>query len=162
MAVTVKMATATRPFEWHTDKDGSHALMFSNTLVLRIEKDGREYDCCVNFHGRDDIPGSPCFRCDGLSVPRIFRWFLPDWSGDNDLYNLAGAVHDWLYATVGAYKKFTRSECDDIFRGILRESGLGRFRASTADYMVGLFAGNSRHWGNDDMEIRDMAVMKFF
>lgn len=160
MAVTVEMATALRPFEWHTDKDGTHALMWSATLLLRLSKDGDERDFMVNFKGRDDVPGGPCFRCDGLSVPKPLRWFLPSWNADNELYNLAGATHDWLYATGGANRMFSRSECDDIFRGMLREAGLGRFRASTADFMVGLFAGNSRHWKNDSYAIADKCRME--
>lgn len=32
------------------------------------------------------------FRTDGLSVPWIFRWFLPKWDNDNVAYSLAGAV----------------------------------------------------------------------
>lgn len=162
MAVTVTKAWTGRPFVWHTDKDGAHALVWSSTLYLElINKDGNRQRVDVHFCGRDDVAGNCCFRCDGLSVPRPLRWFLPNWDESNQLYNLAGALHDWLYATVGAYKVFSRSECDDIFRGILRESGQSRFKASTADYMVGLFAGNSRHWGRDEMHIQGMARMEF-
>ena len=25
---------------------------------------------------------------DGLSVPKIFRWYLPDWNDNNPLYNI--------------------------------------------------------------------------
>lgn len=157
MAVTVMSATTARPFEWHTDKDRSHALMWSNDLFLHLFKDGRVFDVVVHFRGRDDVAGGPCFKCDGLSVPKPLRWFLKDWDPKNGLYNIAGALHDWLYATEGCNGMFSRSECDDIFRGILREAGLGRFKASTADYMVGLFAGSSRHWGNDSYCIAGMA-----
>lgn len=160
MAVTVKKAWTERPFVWHTDKDGSHALMFSNSLFLKIQKDGETFDCKVTFCGRDDAPGSRCFKCDGLSVPSPFQWFLDDWDDDNPLYNLAGALHDWLYATRGAYMMFSRSECDDIFRGILREAGVGRFRAGMADYFVGVFGGGSCHWNNDDFDIGEMVSLK--
>ena len=29
------------------------------------------------------------YRCDGLSVPKVFQWYLPSWDKDNQLYNLA-------------------------------------------------------------------------
>ena len=161
MAVTVTKAWTLKPFVWHTDKDGAHALVWSSTLHLELEKDGHRRRVDVHFCGRDDIAGTGCFRCDGLSVPKPFRWFLPNWDDDNQLYNLAGALHDWLYATDGVYKTFTRSECDDIFRGILHVSGQGRLRASTADFMVGLFGWNSRHWGRDEYCISGMARMEF-
>ncbi len=88
------------------------------------------------------------FRCDGLSVPKVFRWYLPSWDKDNQLYNLSGSVHDALYTVKGA-NIFTREESDDIFRGLLRDSGISRAKAGLADMAVGLFAGGDRHWGND-------------
>ena len=88
------------------------------------------------------------YRCDGLSVPKMFRWYLPSWDKDNQLYNLAGAIHDALYTLKGA-NLFTREECDDVFRGLLRDSGIGRTKAGLADMAVGLFAGSDKHWGND-------------
>lgn len=160
MAVTVKKAWSDRPFVWHKDKDGARVLMWSDTLHLQLVKDGKEFAAAFRFCGRDSEPGSTGFRCDGLSVPKPFRWFLKDWDEDDELYNLAGAVHDWLYASVGACGHFTRSECDDIFRGILRESGVSRFKASTADLMVGLFAGCRLHWGNDSYGVRGLVRME--
>ena len=88
------------------------------------------------------------YRCDGLSVPKVFRWYLPSWDKDNQLYNLSGSVHDALYTVKGA-NIFTREESDDIFRGLLRDSGISRAKAGLADMAVGLFAGGDRHWGND-------------
>lgn len=149
MAVTVKKAWTQKKFEWHTDKDKKHVLMWSSILVLRIERSGKSNDYAFHFQGRDDVAGQPGFKCDGLSVPSVFRWFLPSWDQKNELYNIAGAVHDWLYATKGAYRVWTREECDDIFRGVLRISGVSRFKAGVADKAVELFAGNRRHWGND-------------
>jgi hypothetical protein len=98
------------------------------------------------------------FRCDGLSVPCAFRWFLPSWDSKNALYNVAGALHDWLYATKG-YSILRREECDDIFRGLLRESGIGRFKAGCADKAVEWFAGGKNHWGNDSYQIADKCSM---
>lgn len=45
---------------------------------------------------------------------------------------------------------FVREECDDIFRGMLRYSGISRFRAGVADKCVEWFAGGGKHWGNDE------------
>lgn len=89
------------------------------------------------------------FRCDGLSVPWAFRWFLPSWDEKNHVYNLAGAVHDGLYTFRGC-GLFGREECDDIFRSILRDSGISRFKAGMADKAVEWFAGGKNHWGNDN------------
>ena len=159
--ITVKKAETGKPFIWHTDKDGSHALVWSSDLRLLISEDGGEPRWFnFRFRGRDDVPGTPGFRCDGLSVPRAFRWFLPSWDTSNELYNLAGAFHDWLYATKGFCGRWSRSECDDAFRGILRESGMSRFKASTADFAVGLFAGNSRHWGNDSYGVANLVTLE--
>lgn len=157
MAVTVKKASTRRRFEWHTDKDGTHVLIWTSVLHLLLEKKGKQYHVDITFYGRDDEPGHQGYRCNGLSVPWALRWFLKDWDPKNELYCLAGALHDWLYATRGAYAKYSRSECDDIFRGILRESGISRFKAGAADYFVGLLAGNSRHWGNDDYSVATLA-----
>lgn len=89
------------------------------------------------------------YKCDGLSVPKAFRWFLPSWDKDNSTYNLAGAIHDALY-TMEGFGVYKREQCDDIFRGILRDSGISRFKAGCADKAVEWFAGGKDHWGNDD------------
>lgn len=59
-----------------------------------------------------------------------------------------GAIHDSLYTLKGA-NLFTREECDDVFRGLLRDAGISRMKAGLADMSVGLFAGGDKHWGND-------------
>lgn len=96
------------------------------------------------------------FACDGLSVPSAFRWFLKNWDLENDLYNIAGIVHDALYGNKG-FCTFDRDECDAIFRGILRESGCNRLHASAADLAVGLCAKS--HWGDDALHCRHLATM---
>lgn len=96
------------------------------------------------------------FSCDGLSVPKIFRWFLKKWDFENELYNVAGMVHDALYGNKG-FCVFDRDECDAIFRGILRESGCNRLHASTADFAVGLCAKS--HWGDDALKCRHLVTM---
>ena len=160
MSVTVKKAWTDCPFEWDQVQDSYHELLQSNTLHLVIEDDeGRRKTYSFCFKGRDGVSGAVGFRCNGLSVPRPFRWFLPSWDEGNGLYNLAGALHDWLYATNGAFGEWTREECDDIFRGILREAGISRFKAGVADKAVEIFAGCGRHWCNDDFHVSGLVCI---
>lgn len=151
MSVTVKTATLDRSPCW--EKYGElHRLVFTVNLTMQMEmRDGALRTVVVTM-----LPG---YRCDGLSVPKIFRWFMKSWDESNDLYNMAGAIHDWLYATKGDYGKFTRSECDDIFRGLLREAGKSRKKAGAADWAVGVFAGGSNHWGNDEYKVRNLVQL---
>lgn len=143
MAVKVISANIAPTPVWHTRSGERKVLAIPQYLLfLHMKKDGKEMDAVVTF--------MQSFTCNGLSVPKKLRWFLPNWKEDGQLYNTAGAVHDWLYATNGNYGMFSRSECDDIFRGILRESGINRLHASAADFMLGLFGGGSSHWNSDE------------
>lgn len=70
------------------------------------------------------------------SVPRIFWWFI----NPGGLITGAAAVHDWLYQNRGdeiavmhenffkkwnmIYREFTRSEADEIFKEIMKQSGM--------------------------------------
>lgn len=99
------------------------------------------------------------FRCDGLSVPSLFQWFLPSWDKKNFVYNVAGAVHDALYTTGGWYGTFCREQCDDIFRSLLREAGISRFKAGCADKAVEWFAGGPEHWRNDEFKNKNFIVV---
>lgn len=160
MSVKVRKVLNVSPFLWRTEKDGSHVLKRTATLCFELGKDGFVSTAKIRFCGEStDCQG---FRCDGLSVPRLLRWFLPSWDERNGLYNVAGAVHDWLYATKGNCGMFTREECDDVFRGLLRESGKSRFKAGCADKAVEWFAGNKRHWGNDSYGVSSLARMEVF
>lgn len=159
MSVTVKNAQfGSAAFMWRTEKDGSHVLKRTATLYVDFDHNGDTFSGKVRFCGEStDGRG---FRCDGLSVPKMFRWFLPSWDEKNWLYNVAGALHDWLYCTRGAYGRFSREECDDFFRGLLRESGIGRFKAGCADKALEWFAGGKDHWGNDDFAVAPLARME--
>lgn len=148
--ITIRNAMLSPSPAWGTRKDGSHVLNNQLMLIVRADRDGVTME--LTFTLREG------FRCDGLSVPWAFRWFLPSWDSKNALYNVAGAVHDWLYTTKG-YSILRREECDDIFRGLLRESGIGRFKAGCADKAVEWFAGGKNHWGNDDYKIADKCSM---
>ena len=128
--------------KWLSSVD-SHVLQKNITAVI-----------CDEYNNYYQIILDKGYRCDGLSVPKVFRWYLPSWDKDNQLYNLAGAIHDALYTLKGA-NMFTREESDDIFRGLLRDSGISRAKAGLADMAVGLFAGGDRHWGNDTWNNKD-------
>lgn len=151
MAVTVKRAELDRPTAW--EKVGkTYRLLFVIKLSLDLTIDGgKERRFVFTF--------SPGYRCDGLSVPWAFRWLMKSWDPTNDLYNMAGAVHDWLYATKGNTYYFSREECDDIFRGILREAGQCRGKAGIADKAVEWFAGGSKHWGSDEYNVKNLVVI---
>lgn len=157
--VKVKKVLQISPFIWRTEpEDGSHVLKRASTLCFDIHHKGLDSTVTVRFCGEStDGQG---FRCDGLSVPKIFRWFIPSWDDKNCLYNVAGALHDWLYATQGNCGMFTREECDDIFRGLLRESGIGRFKAGCADKAVEWFAGGKSHWKNDSYGVAGLARLE--
>ena len=86
----------------------------------------------------------PGFRTDGGSVPLCFRWFVPSWSKTNHVLNLAFALHDAAYAS----ELLDRSDADDLVRGVLRDAGLCRLRASTVCYAVNKFA--ERHYGKEN------------
>ena len=133
--------------KWLNTSD-SHVLQKIITTVI-----------CDEYNNYYQIILDKGYRCDGLSVPKVFRWYLPSWDKDNQLYNLAGAIHDALYTVKGA-NIFTREESDDIFRGLLRDSGISRAKAGLADMAVGLFAGGDRHWGNDTWNNKDKIHVK--
>ena len=147
MAVKIRTAYYTEKPVWGTRKDGSHVLQRDFGLLVTADYRGSLVEIIFSF--------KEGFRCDGLSVPWAFRWFLPSWDDKNHLYNLSGALHDWLYATGGYFGMFVREECDDFFRGIMRESGIGRFKAGCADKAVEWFAGNGKHWNNDSYNVAD-------
>lgn len=144
--------TVTPPYA-HSKKTGVAKFWanFKFETILEIRGERKH----VDFEFQHD------YTWDGASVPWAFQWFLPDWSDDSSLYNLGSGVHDWLYGNKGA-GLFTREECDDIFRGIIRESGVCRFRAGVADKCLELFAGGKKHWGNDAFGCKDKCSVKVY
>lgn len=111
-------------------------------LVSHIEKDLHVLDQDLSIALINNEKNTVVFNikkgamCDGLSIPWGFRWFLPTWDENNELYNIAGLLHDALYASELVCKDIA----DDIFRGILRDAGISRFKASTAEWCVQTFA----------------------
>ena len=140
MALSVKTITSDAQC---VSEDERGVMTLANKVEIRasIEKDGRMLSAVFTF-----FPG---YKWDGLSVPKIFQWFIPSWDKSNPKFNAAGMLHDAAYATGGFYGWLTREECDDLLRSTLREAGYGRFKAGVADLCVGWFAGGKKHWKAD-------------
>lgn len=151
MAVTVKSVKATSLMVHDCKINGQKAKRLTMPLLVYMDCliDGKAHKVTMRFEVG--------FACDGLSVPWALRWFLKNWDEKNELYNIAGIVHDALYGNKG-FCVFTRSESDDIFRGLLRESGKDRKHASAADWAVGAFAGS--HWGDDSLYSAHLAHLE--
>lgn len=143
--MTLKKVSHTNLFYRET-KDGLKKIIAVLIVNVVLERAGKEILGRYIFR--------PGFKCDGLSVPKIFRWFLKNWDSENDLYNIAGLCHDLGYAAAG-FALFSREEIDDIFRGMLREAGKDRRRAGLADLALRAFAGG--HWGTDEYNCRAFA-----
>lgn len=86
---------------------------------------------------------------DGLSVPKIFRWYLPDWNDSNPLYNIAGICHDGAYGS----ELLAKDVADELFYQGLVKAGISKSKASVAKWAVEHLAG--LHYGrkNDDYDI---------
>lgn len=78
---------------------------------------------------------------DGASIPKPFRWYLPNIDEKNLVYTLAGLVHDFCYGSECVEKDIA----DDLFRGTMRDAGIPRRKASFAEWLVEKFAGG--HYG---------------
>lgn len=102
------------------------------TVILRDER-GLHYKFTV-------LPG---FQTNGGSVPLCFRWLIPSWTEDNVLVNLSYALHDGLYGS----ELMCREYADDLLRGLLRDAGWPRWKASLVCYAVNQFAAS--HYGQD-------------
>lgn len=113
-------------------------------FVTVRDQDGMHYE----FHL---FPG---FRCDGCSAPLCFRWFAPKWHPGNDLYNIAVCLHDACYAS----GLLSRGHADDLLRGLLRDAGFSRFKASTICFCVNRFAAG--HYGKENDRLDTGAFVK--
>ena len=150
MAVTVKRAFLKGALSWYISKAQNVRLMSDVMLCLELKWKNRVFVVEILFRKG--------YESDGLSRPEILKKWIKRFDEKNSLYNFAGFGHDWLYSRKGLLTdgiEFSRSECDDIFRGILREAGVSRFKAGAMDWAVGVFAGGSKHWGNDSLNSRD-------
>lgn len=88
---------------------------------------------------------------DGLSVPKIFRWYLPDWNYSNTLYNIAGICHDGAYGS----ELLSKDIADELFYQGLIKAGISKSKATVAKWAVEHLAG--LHYGrkNDDFGISE-------
>lgn len=86
---------------------------------------------------------------DGLSVPKIFRWYLTDWDNDNVLYNVAGICHDGAYGS----ELLSKDVADELFYQGLIKAGISKSKAKVAKWAVENLAG--LHYGreHDDFDI---------
>lgn len=86
---------------------------------------------------------------DGLSVPRIFRWYLPCWDDNNPGYNIAGIVHDGCYGSEILCKEMA----DELFYKGLLFSHIKLSKAAVADWAVEHLAGLHYGFKHDDFNI---------
>ena len=86
---------------------------------------------------------------DGLSVPKIFQWYLPAWDKDNVLYNIAGICHDGMYGSEIVSKELA----DEIFYQGLLKAGISKSKATMAKWAVEHLAGLHYGKNNDDYGI---------
>lgn len=105
------------------------------------------------------------------STPRLVRGMFPSKVDGDDVYNAAYDAHDWLYSVKGELtfpmSSWTRSECNDFMRGVLRESEYVKRKGRAARLFAGIvnasveaFAGGKSHWGNDSYGSMNKATMK--
>ena len=87
---------------------------------------------------------------DGASVPKIFRWYLPNIDEWNLPYTLAGLVYDFCYGS----ECLSKDLADDLFRGTMRDAGIPRRMASFAEWLVEHFAKSHYGTKNDRHGIR--------
>jgi hypothetical protein len=112
-------------------------------------------DCCISVvtnHWKITFTIKAGAIWNGASIPKPFRWFLPQIDYTNQLYNYASLVHDCLYAT----KKVSKYVADDIFRSILRDSGISRIKAGIAHQCLKMA---KKHYGVDEHNLKDYFLM---
>lgn len=78
---------------------------------------------------------------DGLSTPKCLQWFIPSYIEGNHMFNWAGLIHDALYSSA----LLPKDVADDVFRSVLRDAGLSRFKASSAEFWMSKFSKS--HYG---------------
>lgn len=93
---------------------------------------------------------------DGLSVPRLFRFFLPCWDDKNVLYNISGIVHDACYGSEILSKSFA----DALFHRSLVTAGISKRKANIAGWCVENLAGLRYGRDKDDFDIAPFVRLK--
>ena len=92
---------------------------------------------------------------DGLSVPKIFQWYLPAWDKNNVLYNIAGICHDGAYGS----EVLSKSIADELFYEALIEAGISKSKAKVARWAVEHLAGLHYGHDNDDYNISPFVTL---
>lgn len=93
---------------------------------------------------------------DGLSVPRLFQWYLPCWDDKNVLYNISGIVHDACYGSEILSKSFA----DALFHQDLITAGISKRKANIALWCVENLAGLRYGRDKDDFDIAPFVRLK--
>lgn len=127
------------PFSWKDIKDDLKRLVGSPRFVLACD-DGNVYEFSL----------SEGLLWDGASIPAAFRWFLPNIDPLNLAYTAAGLLHDFCYGS----ECLPKDKADDLFRGVMRDAGISRFKAGVADFAVRHFGASHYGQKNDRLEIR--------
>lgn len=128
------------PLKYETDsKTGLLRLTKGLSMVVK-EENGKT----LRFVFKKDLVW------DGLSIPKAFRWFLPNAYPSSAAYDIAGLVHDFCYGSACVSKE----DADDIFRSLLRDSGVSRFKAGLAEKCVNWFADSHYGIAHDKWGIR--------
>lgn len=119
--------------------------VLKNDVWLDFEHNGSKFRIKVDKGGLTD----------GLSVPKIFRWYLPCWDDNNVLYNCSGLVHDGMYGS----ELVSKDLADEIFYQGLLTAGITRSKATVAKYAVQYLAG--LHYGreHDDFGIAEYVTL---
>ena len=128
-------------FSWDVSKSGLYVLR--NDCSFTLDTDfGKRY----TIHCKRGL------AWDGASVPKPFRWYLPNIDEKNLVYTSAGLLHDCCYGAELLPKPLS----DDLFRGVLRDAGILRRKASFAHLCVKF--GAKSHYGKE----HDRFGIRFF
>ena len=139
------------PYSWTSAGDGLFVLSCDIDVYLEEHDDcATEPTKLVHFHV------SRGATWDGASIPKPFRWYLPNIDESNLVYTLAGLLHDSCYAS----ECLSKALADDLFRGVMRDAGIPRRKASFACWCVQHFA--DRHYGqkHDSHNLRNYVDME--
>lgn len=106
--------------------------------------DGIKWSLLIGFDYRDDrnnytisVPAG--FVTDFASIPRAFWTILPP---TGPMYGKAAVVHDYLYQN-GGLGKYTRAQCDLVFRDAMAVLGVSGIKRQTMYLAVRLFGGGA-------------------
>lgn len=131
-------------FSWEDLSKGLKKLKNSPSFVLDCDN-GKRY----TFRLKEGL------IWDGASIPKAFRWYLKNVDEKNLPYTSAGLLHDFCYGS----ECLPKNLADDLFRGVMRDAGIPRRKASFAEWCVKHFAKS--HYGrkNDRHRIRFFGEM---